>query len=1430
VQVRDAVGNVLFASNSAAISRTAFTRFEFAPALSADQITIRVDARNLGGLNDDIGMDNIRFSQSGDLLCLPSPAGQVAIWRGEGNALDGVSTNHGVLQNGAGFAPGFVGQAFQFDGANDLVQVTDAPELNPTNITLEAWVNPTQIKAGSRIISKDIDDQSCESPYVVYSLDLRADRSNRLAFFFTTVGTTNLHEVIGTSVIPTNAFTHVAATFDGVVAKVFVNGAEEASLSVAGNLIASTAPLVIGAPGAACRTAFAGLAEFNGRIDEISLYDRALTAGEIATIVNGSKCAPGENPDTDGDGLPDLFEFTHHFDPRANDAGLDADGDGLTNLAEFQQGTDPHNPDTDGDGLPDGTDNEPLIPNVRLAIAQYATVTDPMQLAFAPDGTLFAGRDNTGSGGTTADAVKIHRIGPGGVPVVEHGNAAIDDPDAVAFDATGGISGVAGSALVGHRSAARGFISAVRPDQTVAAVFGPSTQFGNPGTLKIDRNGRLLFSEGMVAPRGIWASSGGSPALLLSLPGGALPIHFAFGADNRIFISDEFGVLRIYDSNGALLNGSLATGLTNFVFDVGPGGFFGTNLWGVDQQGRILEVNTVSGATVVHAVGLNRCVDALFGPDGALYLSQFEDDRILRILPECSLVPNGIVSLWGSDGDALDSISAHHGTLQNGAGFIGGKAGQAFNLDGVNDFIEVGNPAELQPASGEFTITGWIMVPDTPDNADVCEARYPIFGFAWGYSVEVNRQRQLAFTKYTNRNSAVGVSAAPAISTNVFHHFAAVHTPAEMRLYLDGELIGTTALAQSNVYYEPGDTLKIGARDCGPTRFAFKGRIDELAMFNRALDVSEIQSLHSTGSASRCAPDRDTDGDRMPDAFELAHNLNPLVNDAALDPDADILTNLQEFRFGTLPRLADSDNDGASDGNEAFGGFSMAAWWRAEENTLGTLNGGAGFASGVLGRAFSFDGMDDSVSVPDDALHRLQTFSLEAWIRTAGIQESALAGFIVAKSGPGGNDGFELAVGTPAQSGTVRFTMNNGQNGADMFGTTSVTNGTFHHVVATYDGTNMALYVDGQLDAQKAAAVTVSYPAGIPLYIGRREHSTIPGFFPGQIDELTIYRSALTAAQVTNLFLAGGLGSIGKGSHPLDPDTDDDGILDGIDPNPFTSNADFDGDGIPDSDDPDVDGDGLSNTNEVTLGTDPRNPDSDGDGWWDGVEVEAGSDPLLAASIPILFHVGEPAVGLILPTLVAQPDLANGITVAQPVVGLILPAFTEFADLTNGVVVAKPEVGLILPSFQFTEVSDGLTVAQPEVGLIVPVAPDFSSLTPGLTVAEPVVFLRLDVPTSGGAGPLSGLVLRLVQVEGAADIQALGGDSSTSGLWNVVLQWMGPNNGNYTMEASTNLHAWTPVRMEMLSAENGLFRVRCEVVAPEATFYRLRHSPVPFEK
>lgn len=69
----------------------------------------------------------------------------------------------------------------------------------------------------------------------------------------------------------------------------------------------------------------------------------------------------------------------------------------------------------------------------------------------------------------------------------------------------------------------------------------------------------------------------------------------------------------------------------------------------------------------------------------------------------------------------------------------------------------------------------------------------------------------------------------------------------------------------------------------------------------------------------------DTDGDGMSNDYELAHGLNPNVNDSALDLDGDGLTNLVESQRGTKANAADSDADGLSDGVESATGVFVSA-------------------------------------------------------------------------------------------------------------------------------------------------------------------------------------------------------------------------------------------------------------------------------------------------------------------------------------------------------------------------------------------------------------------------------------------------------------------------------------------------------------------------
>jgi alpha-tubulin suppressor-like RCC1 family protein len=82
-----------------------------------------------------------------------------------------------------------------------------------------------------------------------------------------------------------------------------------------------------------------GLQYWDGDIVEIIIYDHAVSTADRQSVENylNNKYSG----DTDGDGMPDLWELSHGLDPMVSDASADPDGDGFTNLQEYQNGTDP---------------------------------------------------------------------------------------------------------------------------------------------------------------------------------------------------------------------------------------------------------------------------------------------------------------------------------------------------------------------------------------------------------------------------------------------------------------------------------------------------------------------------------------------------------------------------------------------------------------------------------------------------------------------------------------------------------------------------------------------------------------------------------------------------------------------------------------------------------------------------------------------------------------------------------------------------------------------------------------------------------------------------------------------------------------------------------------------------------------------------------
>jgi hypothetical protein len=223
--------------------------------------------------------------------CAPIPDGIVSWWPAEGDATDilGDGSTNGTLVGGVTFADGMVGQAFLFDGTDGRVEVPHNPNQNTgSQITIEAWVNPSTSTHGRTIVQKR--SVSNVGGYVLETLGPPQGPDNALQFVIMIGGIYwGLHSP--GNVLANDTWQHVAATYDGAAMKIYVNGVEVASASASGAIDAVTDPLVMGRNVVVPEPQYA----WNGLIDEVSLYARALAPEEIQAIVvagSAGKCQP----------------------------------------------------------------------------------------------------------------------------------------------------------------------------------------------------------------------------------------------------------------------------------------------------------------------------------------------------------------------------------------------------------------------------------------------------------------------------------------------------------------------------------------------------------------------------------------------------------------------------------------------------------------------------------------------------------------------------------------------------------------------------------------------------------------------------------------------------------------------------------------------------------------------------------------------------------------------------------------------------------------------------------------------------------------------------------------------------------------------------------------------------------------------------------
>ncbi|MET0886925.1 MAG: LamG-like jellyroll fold domain-containing protein, partial [Mycetocola sp.] len=204
---------------------------------------------------------------------------------GSGTTAHDISGNNntGTISNATWSASGKFGSALSFNGTNSIVTIPDSSSLDLTaGMTLEAWVNPSAL--GSNTWRTAVFKSQPNN----YAYALYANTGSAVPSGNAVTGGSD-HDQRGTSALPLNTWSHLAVTYDGSTLRLYVNGTQVGSQAATGAISTSTGAVTIGGNNVWPEW-------FSGLIDEVRIYNVALTVPEIQQDMAASIGTPDTQP------------------------------------------------------------------------------------------------------------------------------------------------------------------------------------------------------------------------------------------------------------------------------------------------------------------------------------------------------------------------------------------------------------------------------------------------------------------------------------------------------------------------------------------------------------------------------------------------------------------------------------------------------------------------------------------------------------------------------------------------------------------------------------------------------------------------------------------------------------------------------------------------------------------------------------------------------------------------------------------------------------------------------------------------------------------------------------------------------------------------------------------------------------------------------
>lgn len=441
-------------------------------------------------------------------------------------------------------------------------------------------------------------------------------------------------------------------------------------------------------------------------------------------------------------------------------------------------------------------------------------------------------------------------------------------------------------------------------------------------------------------------------------------------------------------------------------------------------------------------------------------------------------VTNGLIGMWSFDGaDVSDKIydrsgSGFHGGFFNGAtssAKVRGKIGQALRFDGVDDYVLLPDIIEgLSTASASVWFKSVVNASTTKNFFTQGGAgRDPIvMSFAAGTGSNDYKVRCV----FDNGVTTGTAESSSGYNDGAWHLVTCVYDGANVYTYVDGvqavgdPLTGTIA-STANVF-----TLS----SSGST---FLGEMDDARIYNRALSAAEVKKLYALGTSKQ-------------NASQNSQVASGLLGLWSLD-GPDVTTVI-------------SDRSGSGNNGTFVGGATSSA------KTVGKI-----------GQAMRFDGVNDAIRIINNIGDNIANLSVSFWMKS---DVSTNPGIPVSK---GRDASSSLSSWSFQRNGSGQFQFNV-WNGSDVQGV-ATKNGfadtQWHHVVGTYDGANVRIYIDGSAGTPAALTGTVDSNASYPVCIGGMNADSTGKCdgspFGGIVDDVRVYNRTLSSDEVMRLYNIG---------------------------------------------------------------------------------------------------------------------------------------------------------------------------------------------------------------------------------------------------------------------------------------------------------------------